>query len=88
MFNINLRSNMTTLIILFVTYLLALFIIKQKKLFKSDKNQSHLICPQCKNKLKRIERTNQDKIWTLLTFYMFKWKRYNCFSCKWEGIRW
>ena len=79
---------MITLIILFFTYLLALFIIKQKKLFKSDSNQSHINCPTCKNKMKRIERTHQDKILTSLTLYMFDWKRYDCFSCKWEGIRW
>ena len=79
---------MITLISLFFTYLLALFIIKQKKLFKVDKTQTNLLCPKCKNSIKRRERTIQDKILTSLTLYMFDWKRYDCFSCKWEGIRW
>ena len=79
---------MITLIILFFTYLLALFIIKKKKFFKVDKTQTNRLCPKCKNSIKRRERTIQDKILTSLTFYIFNWKRYNCFSCKWEGIRW
>ena len=83
---------MDSFLILFITiliYVLLLFILqylgfKSKKRGKNSNNS----CPDCNMSLKRVKRIFKDKILYYLSLGMFDWKRYICYKCGWEGLRW
>lgn len=80
---------LTTLII-FLIYLLSLVTIKSFNIFKKQTSKRfHLICPGCKkNIIKRIKRKSHDIYINILSLQLFKFKRYKCSVCSWEGLRW
>ena len=45
-------------------------------------------CPNCPNNVKRISSNSLDGLYTKLSFKLFEFKRYTCFSCYWEGRLW
>ena len=46
------------------------------------------LCPRCGNASTRVKRTDLDKGRNILSLNLLKWKKYNCYSCYWEGSRW
>jgi len=76
--------------LLLILYIIILLIFRflgygEKTVTKSCLNA----CP-CEKKcfLYRIERKTLDKFLNHLTFKIFKFKRYKCSSCEWQGLRW
>lgn len=80
---------LTTLII-FLIYLLCLVTIKSFNIFrKKTSKRFQLICPSCqKNIIKRVKRKSHDIYINILSLQLFKFKRYKCTVCSWEGLRW
>ncbi len=79
-----------TLLLFLLIYLLTLVIIKSFNIFrKKTSKRFHLLCPGCKqNAIKRIKRKSHDMYLNIMTLQLFKFKRYKCTICTWEGLRW
>lgn len=69
-------------------YLLVLVSIKLFGIWKLQLKNTNSLCPKCGNKSSRINREKVDKVRNVLSLNLFKWKRYACYSCYWEGSRW
>ncbi len=70
-------------------YITVIFLIKIFGIFKHQKNINNKVkCPNCENSVKRISSNPLDILFTKLSFKLFKFKRYTCFSCYWEGRLW
>ena len=79
-----------SLLLFLLIYFLILIIIKSFNLFrKKTSKRFQLQCPGCKeNVIKRIKRKNHDMYLNIMTVQLFKFKRYKCTICSWEGLRW
>ena len=55
---------------------------------KTTRKLNITICPRCGNESTRVNRTDYDKARNILSLNLLKWKKYNCYSCYWEGSRW
>jgi len=72
-----------------VIYITIIFSIKIFGIWKHKKNINNKVkCPNCEYSVKRIASNNLDELYTKLSFKLFKFKRYTCFSCYWEGRLW
>ena len=70
-------------------YVIIIFLIKIFGIWKHKKNINNQVkCPNCENSVKRISSNNLDELYNKLSFKLFKFKRYTCFSCYWEGRLW
>jgi uncharacterized protein with PIN domain len=70
-------------------YIICILIIKIFGIWKRKKNINNKVnCPKCKNTVKRISSNSLDDLYTKLSLNLFKFKRYSCFSCYWEGRLW
>ena len=70
-------------------YISIIVVIKTFGIWKHKKNINNTVkCPNCENSIKRISSNNLDELYTKLSFKLFKFKRYTCFSCYWEGRLW
>ena len=70
-------------------YIICILIIKIFGIWKHKKNINNKVnCPKCKKTVKRISSNSLDELYTKLSLNLFKFKRYSCFSCYWEGRLW
>ena len=70
-------------------YITIIFLIKIFGLWKHKKNINNKVCcPNCENIVKRVASNSLDNLYTKLSFKLFIFKRYTCFSCYWEGRLW
>ena len=70
-------------------YIICILIIKIFGIWKCKRNINNKVnCPNCENTVKRISSNSLDELYTKLSLNLFKFKRYTCFSCYWEGRLW
>ena len=70
-------------------YITIIFLVKTFGILEHKKNINNKVkCPNCENIVKRISSNPLDVLFTKLSFNLFKFKRYTCFSCFWEGRLW
>ena len=72
-----------------IIYITIILVIKIFGIGKHKKNINNKVkCPKCENNVKRISSNSLDKLYTNLSFKLFEFKRFTCFSCYWEGRLW
>lgn len=45
-------------------------------------------CPKCNCSVSRIPRKISDRILAIIFLFVILFKRYECNSCNWMGLRW